>query len=428
MNMTDLRKKLEIPKDALKSINDFLLDERNPLINDLLEIIEKYGGVNEINKKAEDASKIDNLFEKIQAKNPDYIKDLEWLIEARDNHSFISVQDYRKKILGDKASEMTFNEDFAVTLELSACQYFPFFIDIAKDALDNQKLVPGRIIRVRKMKEQEEDGDLPAMAAAMQIIGSTWVETLDTKGTAPGPDGLPVNVHLGGPETITGYFGGVGQPNDFALKWIDEFLYYYTNYGIKQVLNVNPGTVLLGYFMHKLGINNEFKISVYMGNDNPYSCLWTLLTAKLFSREDGTSSLIGFNLSNAVNNKTIEMAAYIRKPFGFEDVVRLEHHITETWKSIVRQPYDRRNELLELAKKVKNISAKHEGANVEVDEKREHPSDILEYFMTKQEIINAGLWDYHRITHLDRNDAVNSTAEALTRNGLTFIAAKNLHH
>ncbi|GAH22594.1 unnamed protein product, partial [marine sediment metagenome] len=34
----------------------------------------------------------------------------------------------------------------------------------------------------------------------------------------------PVNVHLGGPDTITGYFGGVGQPNDFALKWVDEFL------------------------------------------------------------------------------------------------------------------------------------------------------------------------------------------------------------
>ncbi|MHA1104185.1 MAG: hypothetical protein ACTSPN_00425 [Promethearchaeota archaeon] len=217
-------------------------------------------------------------------------------------HSFISVADYRRKILGDKISEMEFNEDYAVTLELSACQYFPFLIDIAKDAVENQKLMPGRIIRVRAMKEQEEDGDLPAMAAAMQIIGATWVETLDTKGTAPGPDGMPVNVHLGGPDTITGYFGGVGQPNDFAIKWIDEFLYYYTRYGIKQVLNVNPGTVLLGYFIHKLGINNEFKISVYMGNDNPYSCLWTLLTAKLFAREDGTSPLIGFNLANSVNN------------------------------------------------------------------------------------------------------------------------------
>ena len=68
--------------------------------------------------------------------------------------------------------------------------------------------MPGRFIRVRKMKEQEADGDLPAIAAAMQIMGASYVETLDTKGT----DGS--NVHLGGPATITGYFGGVGQPND----------------------------------------------------------------------------------------------------------------------------------------------------------------------------------------------------------------------
>jgi hypothetical protein len=426
--MSDIRKKLKIPTNALNVVNDFLLDEKNPLINDLLTIVDKYGGVEEINRKAKEAMEIDAILAKLEKKNSNYVKDLEWLISQRDKQTFISLTDYRKKILGEKASEMTFKEEFAVTLELSACQYFPFLMDMARDAVKNQKLVPGRIIRVRYMKEQEEDGDLLAMAAAMQIIGSSWVETLDTKGTAPGPDGMPVNVHLGGPDTITGYFGGVGQPNDYALKWIDEFLYYYTNYGIKQVLNVNPGTVLLGYFIHKLGINNEFKISVYMGNDNPYSCLWTLLTAKLFAREDGTSPLIGFNLANSVNNETLEMAAYIRKPFGFEDVVRLEHHITETWKSIVRQPYDRRDELLQLARKVKNVSAKHEGANVEVDEKREHPTDILEYFMTKEEIKSAGIWDDLRVNLLDRYDAVNTTAKALTENGLTFIAAKNLHH
>ena len=426
--MKDIRKKLKIPENALKTINDFLLDEKNPLINDLLTIVDKYGGVEEINKKAEEASKVGNLLAQLEKKNSEYIKNLEWLISQREKQAFISVGDYRKKILGDKVSDMTFNEDFAVTLELSACQYFPFFIDIAKDAIENQKLVPGRIIRVRNMKEQEEDGDLLAMAAAMQIIGSTWVETLDTKGTAPGPDGMPVNVHLGGPDTITGYFGGVGQPNEYALKWIDEFLYYYTNYGIKQVLNLNPGTVLLGYLIYKMGINNEFKISVFMGNDNPYSSLWTLMTAKLFAREDGTSPLIGYNLSNAVNNQTLELSAYIRKPFGFEDVVRLEHHITECYKSIVRQPYERRDELLELAPKVKNISAKHEGGNVEVDENREHPTDILEYFAAKKDLIEAGLWDALRINHLDRNDAVNSTAKALTENGIAFIAAKNLHY
>ncbi len=426
--MKDLREKLKIPDKAIKSINEFILDGKNPLINELMELIEKYGGVEEINRKAEEAGKLDNLMQRLEKKQPSYVKDLEWLIKQRDDHKFISVADYRRKILGDKVEHMKFNEDFAVTLELSACQYFPFFIDIARDAIETQQLVPGRIIRVRKMKEQEEDGDLLAMAAAMQIIGVSWVETLDTKGTTPGPDGMPVNVHLGGPETITGYFGGVGQPNDFALKWIDEYLYYYTNYGIKQVLNVNPGTVLLGYFIHKLGINNEFKISVYMGNDNPYACLWTLLTAKLFAREDGTSPLIGFNLANSVNNQTIELSAYIRKKFGFEDVVRLEHHIVETWKSIVRQPYDRRDDLIELAKKVKNVSAKHEGGDVEVEKTREHPSDILEYFMTKEEIKNQGLWEYHRITHLDRYRAVNSTAKALTKNGLAFIAARKLHH
>ncbi|MBA7650112.1 hypothetical protein ES703_57913 [subsurface metagenome] len=425
--MNDLRKKLKITNKAIEAVNKFLTDENNVLINDLFEIIDKYGGIDEINKKAREARNLDNLLDKLRKKKPEYVQDIEWLIEQRDNNAFISIIDYRKKILGDKFSEIKFDKDYAVTLELSACQYFPFFIDIAKAAINDQNLMPGRIIRVRKMKEQEEDGDLLAMAAAMQVIGSTYVETLDTKGTAPGPDGMPVNIHLGGPETITGYFGGVGQPNDFALKWIDEFLYYYTNYGVKQLLNLNPGTVLLGYIIHKLGIDNEFKISVYMGNDNPYSCLWTLMTAKLFAREDGTSPLIGFNLANSVNNETIELSAYIRNAFDFEDVVRLEHHVIETQKSIVRQPYDRRDELVEVVKKVKNISAKHEGGDVEIDEKREHPSDILDYFRDKQEIIDSGHWEFMRRNHLDRYIAINTTAKLLIENGIDIIAAQNLH-
>ena len=425
--MTSLKEKLKIPESALNSLNDFIMDENNPLINNLLKIIEKYGGVEEINRKAEEANKLDNIKAKLEIKKPEFARNIEWLEDQRDKDAFISIPEYKKKILGEKYNTIHFDDDYAITLELSACQYFPFFIDAAEDAIKNQKLMPSRIIRVRKMKEQEDDGDLLAMTAAMQIIGSSYVETLDTKGTAPGPDGLPVNIHLGGPDTITGYFGGVGQPNDYALKWVDEFLYYYTNYGVKQVLNVNPGTVLLGYLIYKLGINNEFKISVFMGNDNPYSSLWTLLTAKLFAREDGTSPLIGYNLSNAVNNETLELSAYIRKHFNFEDVVRLEHHITETWKSIVRQPYDRRDELIELGRRVKNVSAKHEGGDIEVEKTRDYPTDILDYFRDKQEIIDAGHWEALKINHMDRFNAVNTTAKILTENGLSFIAARNLH-
>ena len=272
------------------------------------------------------------------------------------------------------------------------------------------------------MKEQERDqGDLLAVAAAMQIIGATYVETLDTKGT----DGS--NIHLGGPDTITGYFGGVGQPNQHALQWIDEYLYYYTRYGISQVLNINPGTVLLGYLLHKLGVNMEFKISVFMGNDNPYSVLWTLMTARLFSRKDGSTSLVGFNLSNSVNLQTLERTAEIRKMLGLEDKVRIEHHITETWKSIVRKPYNRRHDLLEVALKTPNISAKHEGGDPEVDQTRQHPSDILDYFREKEEIVSSGDMANLESNYMDKHEAVNKTARALTEKGLSFVGAWNLH-
>jgi hypothetical protein len=278
------------------------------------------------------------------------------------------------------------------------------------------------------MKEQVEDNDILAFAAAMQIIGASYVQTLDTKGTLPGPDGKPINVHLGGPDTITGYFGGVGAPNEYSLKWVDEFLHYYTEYGLPQVLNTNPGTILLGYWMRKLGIDIEFKISVFVGNDNPYSILWTLMTAKLFSKEDGSTPLIGFNLSNSVNNETIELTAYARKAFGFEDMVRIEHHITEAYKSIVRQPYDRTRELVELADHVKNISAKHEGGNPATESKRENPSDLLDYFVPKKDIIAKNLMPKLLSNYLDKHVAVNLTAKALTENRLCFIAAENLHN
>ncbi len=424
--MTD-RDKLRIDQNRLSVINDFLLKDDNPLVTDLLDLIEKHGGVDEINRKARDARKLDNLLALLDAKKSHYIKDLQWLQEQRDNDAFITIPEYRQKILGDKSKSMKFDDSFAITLEISACQYFPWLIEEAKQSIEKGELMPGRFIRVRNMAEQTADNDVIAFAAGMQITGSSYVETLDSKGTYPGPDGAPVNVHLGGPATITGYFGGVGMPNEFPLKWADEYLNYYTKYGITQVLNVNPGSVLVGYMMHKLGIDMEFKISVFLGNDNPYACLWTLLTAKLFSRDDGTTPLIGFNLSNSVNNETIELSAYARKDFGFEDVVRIEHHITETYKSIVRQPYDRLPELLELADHVKNISAKHEGAVPEIDASRDYPTDILDYFRTKEDIIEAGHMPLNLINYLDKHHALNRTAEELTKRGLTFLAAPKLH-
>jgi hypothetical protein len=336
----DIRTRLKIDMKRLEEINNFLIKPDNKIINNFLKVVENYGTPEEINKKAREASKLDNLMGKLKKKNFSYYKDLQWLIEQRDKGAFINIDEYRKNVLGEKIERVKFNQEYVVTLEISACQYFSCFMAQARRAIDKKELMPGRFIRVRAMKEQEEDHDLLAMTAAMKILGASWCETLDTKGA----DGS--NIHLGGPETITGYFGGVGQPNDYPIKWVDEFLYYYTNYGVRQVLNINPGTILLGYLMHKIGLDIDFKISVFMGNDNPYAVFWTLMVARLFSREDDTTSLAGFNFSNSVNNTTIELSSEIRKSLGLEDFIRFEHHILETYKSIVIQPYDRRNELL----------------------------------------------------------------------------------
>lgn len=417
----ELRSLLEIQHNRLDAINEVLLNPDTKIVNAFLDVVKKYGTPEEINRKARAARSLENLFAKVSERKPAYLKDLEWLQEQVKIGRFISIADYRQRILGDVAKDTQFADDFAVTLEVSALQYFPWIREMTECALEQRTLIPGRFIKVRKMKEQEEDGDLPAIAAAMQIIGASYVETLDTKGT----DGS--NLHLNGPATITGYFGGIGQPNEHALQWLDECLYYYTNYGVKSVLNFNAGTILLGFLLYKLGIDNEFKISVFFGSDNPYHAFWIMLAAKLFSRDDGTSPLIGFNWSNSVNNETLELTAQFRKQLGFEDVVRFEHHITETWKSIVKQPYDRRKELVQLANHVPNISAKHEGGDPFIEEGLPHPSDILDYFREKKEVIDCGDWDCLNKNFMEKVAAANHTACALTENGLSFIAAQNLH-
>ena len=412
---------LKIPAERLDAINSVLLDPNSKVMQGFMEVVAKYGTPEEINAKAAEARKYENLLKKVQEVKPEYLKDLEWLAEQRDRGAFVPVAEYRQKVLGDAAASTKFQDEFAVTLEVSATQYFPWLRPMAEEAIANKTLVPARFIKVRNMKEQEADGDLPAIAAAMQIFGASYVETLDTKGT----DGS--NPHLGGPETITGYFGGIGQPNEHALQWVDELLYYYTEYGVKSVLNFNAGTILLGFLLYKMGIDNEFKISVFFGSDNPYHALWIMMAAKLFSREDGTSPLIGFNWSNSVNNETMELTAQYRKALGFEDVVRFEHHITETYKSIVLQPYNRRDELVEIADHVANISAKHEGGDPEIDATLEHPSDILDYFREKQEVIDSGDWDNLQRNFIEKVNAANKSAWALTEKGLSFVAAPNLH-
>jgi hypothetical protein len=417
-----MRDKLRIKPADLDAVNDVLASPDNRLVSGLLELVEKYGGVDEINRKADEAGRLETRLARLQDEGSPFLAGLEWLAAQRDAGAFVTLPEYRRSVLGPKADDLEFDEHNAVTLEISALQYFPWLVEEAKQAITRRELMPGRYIRVRAMAEQCAPGeDVLAVAAAMQVIGATHAETLDTKGI----DGS--NVHLGGPETITGYFGGIGQPNDYPLKWADEYLGVLTEYGIRQVLNINSGTVLVALLLHKLGIRNEFKVSVFMGVDNPWSVLWLLMGARLLAADDGTTSMIGLNLSNSVELPALLAAADVRRGLGFEDEVRLEHHVTEAWKSVVRQPYDRCADVVAAAASVPNMSAKHEGGGLEVEAACEHPSDILDYFVPKAQVIADGLMPLMEGNFLDKHNAVNHTAAELTRAGIGVKAAALLH-
>ena len=80
-----------------------------------------------------------------------------------------------------------------------------------------------------------------------------------------------------------------------------------------------------------------------------------------------------------------------------------------------------------MAREVANIAAKHEGGDPEIDAAREHPSDILEYFLSKEEILKQGLMDALERNYLDKHAAVNHTAASLIKAGIGVVCARKLH-
>ena len=417
-----LRERLVLGPRDVKTVEMFLTSPDNRLVDGLLDVVEKYGGVDEINRRAAEAGRLDRRLERLRAEGSPYLADLEWLTDQRDRGAFVTLPEYRRSVLGPAADSMAFDDEHAVTLEISALQYFSWLIAQARHVIEHRELMPARYIRVRNMAEQAvPGGDVLAVAVAMQILGASHVETLDTRGT----DGA--NVHLGGPDTIAGYFGGIGQPNDYPLRWADEYLYYLTEFGIRQVLNVNLGTIFVCLLLRKLGVECEFKVSVFTGIDNPFSAALLLLCARLLAGEDGSTSLAGLNLSNSADAATLLASAEAREALGLTDAVRFEHHVTEAYRSIVRQPYDRLADIEAVAEAVPNLSAKHEGGEPAVEVAREHPSDIFDYFLSLEEVETRGLMAALEQNYLDKHEAVCRTAAALTRAGIGVRAAALLH-
>ena len=302
----EMRERLLIQAADVAAVNAFLANPDNPFVNSLFEVVDKYGGVEQINRAADEAGRLETRLERLREEHSPYLADVEWLAAQRDAGAFVTLPEYRRTVLGAAADTTVVDEESAVTLEISALQFFPWLIAEARQAIEKRELMPGRFIRERNMAEQSKPGgDLLAVCAAMQIIGATHVESLDTRGI----DGANLMVGL---ETITGYFGGIGEPNEHVLSYVDEYLHYLTEYGVREVLNFNIGTILAAFVLRKLGVRNEFKISVFMGVDNPWSVLWLLIGARLVGGSGGATSLSGINFSNSADSDTLRAASAAR--------------------------------------------------------------------------------------------------------------------
>ena len=301
-----MRAKLRIRAADVAAVSGFLTAPGNRLVDGLLDLIERYGGVDAINRHAAEAGRLETRLERLREERSPFLADLGWLAEERDAGRFVTLPEYRHGVLG--ADTTPVDEGNAVTLEISALQYFPWLIAEARQAIARRELMPAATSGCAHMREQSAPGeDILAVAAAMQVIGASHVETLDTRGT----DGS--NVHLGGPDTITGYFGGIGQPNDHALELGRRVPALSSpSSASAQVLNVNSGTILVALLMHKLGIENEFKVSVFMGVDNPWAVLWSAPGRAPSAARGRLDEHGGLNLSNSVEPPTLLEAAEVR--------------------------------------------------------------------------------------------------------------------
>lgn len=404
------------------AVLEFLSCGENPLVERIADIIELNGGAAAINERARQAGRVDNLLERMREEKSKYLGDVQWIIEQRDARKFVGLREFAAGAGAHPTALDAAASKQAVTLEISWLQVFPCLITQLKQAIAQRELLPGRYILGKDMKEQDLNGGLLATTAALNVMGVSFVDMLDTNGAADGS-----NVHLGGAQTLAGYFGGIGQPNDLPLVWIEEYLHYYTRYGVRQVLNINYGTVLAGYILHNLGVDIQFKLSVFLGNDNPYSVAMNLLLARMFSRPDGSTPIVGLNFANSINNTSIVQCARLREALGLSEQVRFEHHILQDRIGMVRQPFDRREELIELARSVTNISAKHEGGEVAVENSREEPSTVFDLFLGEDEIYAKGMLPRVTRAYLDKHDAINNTARALLKNGIPVIPAPSLH-
>lgn len=130
-------KVFSIPERSVEAVNAFFARPDNRALQLLFDVVSKYGNPEQINEKARQARDLKNLLRRLEEQQSPYLKDVDWLIEQRDKKAFVGLEDYRSAV-APAAQVKPVDEHYAVTLEISALQYFPWLIAEARQAIERR--------------------------------------------------------------------------------------------------------------------------------------------------------------------------------------------------------------------------------------------------------------------------------------------------
>src|ERR1700690_3776777 len=99
----EMRERLLIQAADVAAVNAFLASPDNPFVNSLIDVVEKYGGVEQINRAADEPRRLETRLARLREKPPPYLADTEWLAAQRDAGAFVTLPGYRRAVLGAAA-------------------------------------------------------------------------------------------------------------------------------------------------------------------------------------------------------------------------------------------------------------------------------------------------------------------------------------
>ena len=80
----ELRRRLRIAPEDVEAVNALLCDDRSPLMDGLLDLVDEFGGVDTINGAADEAGDLGARLARLEAERSPWLDDLDWLRDQRD--------------------------------------------------------------------------------------------------------------------------------------------------------------------------------------------------------------------------------------------------------------------------------------------------------------------------------------------------------